>query len=184
MKIIQCYNKNFEYLKLSKLNTVEKIEMVGVNDYANTLLKFNKNDNLINIEHDITITQEDLDELENCKHDLCVFNYYIYPVSTGKKEKVLVHRTKITRDVLENGFIRHLVTSINFIKPNYIGSFVDYAGFGVIKIKKGILNKLNISDIEKKWQTFDSVCSEKFDKINMKFHLHKKILEHNHKRVL
>ncbi len=181
MKIIQCYNKNFEYLKLSKLNTVEKIEMVGVNDYANTLLKFNKNDNLINIEHDIAITQEDLNELINCEHDLCVFNYYIYPVSTGKKEKVLAHRTKILINLTENGRIRSILSNIIFIKPDYIGSFVDYAGFGAIKIKKGLLAKLSISDIEKKWQTFDSVCSEKIAKIGMKFHLHKKILAHNHK---
>ena len=181
MKIIQCYNKNFEYLNLSSLNCVEKIEMVGVNDYANTLLKYNKNDDIINIEHDIIVEQQDIDELTNCEHDLCVFNYYVYPLSTHKKEKVIVHRAKITRNVTENNHTRFLVCSIIFIELDYPGEFVDYAGFGAIKMKKGMLDKLPINDIEKKWNTFDSVCSEKFGKLGIKFHLHKKVLDHRHK---
>ncbi len=165
MKIIQCYT---EMKDLSEIKEVEKIKMLCKHTYADTLIELNKIDDIINIEHDIIVTQKDLDELANCKHDLCVFNYYLYPFSTGWKEPVLAHRCKVE----SNNF--------TFIDANYDEEYVDLAGFGAIKFKKGMLNKLHFTEEEREWIAFDSVVSQKFHEIGISFHLHKKILKHTH----
>jgi len=172
MQIIQCYKEGSKYNSLSEIEDVEKIEMICKHTYADTLIERNKKATILNIEQDILFNQEDIDEIANCPEPMCVFSYRLYPLTTGLPEPVIAHRNKTG------------ATNFFFIPADYSGAFVDYAGFGFIKFKKGMLNILKFTEEEREWHAFDSRVSEKFFAKGIRFHLHPKILKHLHKEEL
>ncbi len=169
MEIIQCYKEGIKYLYLSTIERVRKIKMLDRYHYARTLIDENKNHSILNIEHDIEVTKKNIDEIEKCQEPLCVFSYFVYPFSTGRSIPFIVHRIK-NKD------------KFDFIDENYKMKYVDYAGFGFIKFKKGLLNNLHLTETQLDWKTFDSIISKKFYDKNIKFHFHPTILIHHHKQ--
>jgi len=154
--------------KEKQLNLLDKFQIIREplnleEDYYNFLCEYWRKDDLIIWEHDIVADYEDINELINCKYNLCSLNYFNI---TNTKS---MHRVMINGDINKR---RGITENDNF---------ADFTGFGFIKINKNIQERINIAELKRKsWTALDTDFSYQMIENNIQAHIHHKILKHNH----
>ena len=169
--MLLCLYKKLErtektLLQLSYEKDAVLIEAVNNNSYDDALINNWGKEDIIIIEHDIIYTKEQLHEIRNCKHFLCTFNYYLYPITTKLKEPVLAHRQKINNA---------------FVWNNEMDAEANTVGFGMTKISREFQMKHKPNWEKGDWKNLDTRFSLWVMGLGYKFQIHKDIVEHNHK---
>ena len=177
--MILCVYKEMERTKptlkllryFAKDYNIRLIEAKEPDDYDKALKDLWGKDDIIIVEHDMIFHRGQLEEIINCGHYLCAFNYYLYEPTTGLKEPVLAHRSiGETRRLHWNSTEDETADSVGFGMTKISLNFQRDFGAAWDKGTKGT-----------EWKNLDTRFSFYAMKLKIKFDIHKDIVFHNHK---
>jgi len=137
-------------------------------------------DDLINLEHDVLPTQEQLEELEKCKEDLCTFVYDTDNINY-KGYNANVNMSSVWNySYFDNNRVPDPKQFVKIYDENI--KYSQGSVFGFIKISKKIQNELDeFMNTPIRWfEGIDSVISYQTAKLGYKWHIHRYVT-HNHK---
>lgn len=133
------------------------------NDYEKGLISlWDSRADIVIIEHDIKATVNHVDTLLACPHILCAYAYWIYPVTTGRREPVYAHT--MGDDFIAEG-----------------QEFAETISFGLTKLSRYARGEVKDWDHKGSWSNLDERVSTAFRDDDFLFHIHWPVVEHLHK---
>jgi hypothetical protein len=164
--------------KISEWHYVMKRQVVDDHTYDDAVSDAWGLDELIVIEQDIEFTRAQIDELLDCKHDLCAFPYWLYEPTTGISEPYLSNRI-VTRKM------GYSVLGYRFLNEQDIKEgleFTEFSGLGLTKFSLKAQQVVKAEEWHRNgtWLDLDHRISMRFFMNDMKFHLHLPPVKHNH----
>lgn len=132
-------------------------------DYYNLLKKYWGKDDILIWEHDVVATYKNVMDLYFCQEQVCAFDY-----------KRIDEVNSMHRIIINNDTNKRIPVTDN-------DKYADFVGFGFTKISIEAQKIIPIESLDRKhWQTLDTDFSYKMIEKNIKGHIHRPCLKHNH----